>query len=169
MAINKSINIDSCFVFIYHCWIKHASVCLTKQLLFNNTATQSYQITAQSIKSIVFVNCCIVVHARVSNTSRLFNNCKQFLWTYNWILMMLCIKHAYSTMSLFHHQQDCQHTQINLYSAQLQTNQSIEYSIAFQSKSMVKHFLLKMIVKQSKVIVMEVVLIENRKNSCIIK
>ena len=72
-------------------------------------------------------------------------------------------------MSLLDHQQDYQHIQINLHTHQLQQTTSIECSIGFESTSMMKHLIFEMIVEQSKVNVFEVVLIENRKNSCRIK
>ena len=43
---------------IYNCWIKHAVVYLIKQFPFNNTATPSDPIIAQSSKSIVSFQSC---------------------------------------------------------------------------------------------------------------
>ena len=75
----------------------------------------------------------------------------------------MSIKHAHLTMSLFDHQQDYQHSQINLHNHQLQQTTSIEWSIGFQSTSMMKHLIFEMIVQQSKVNVFEVVLMETER------
>ena len=162
------------FVSIYDCLIKHASVCLIMKV--SPTTQTSYLLVVQSKVSIVdfqyvfqsmLLYCCAC--ACVEHIVRLFNNCNQFLQNFKWMSTILYFRHAHLTMTLFDHQQDCQSTQINLNNYQLKTNQSIECSSACQSTSMAKHWVFAMIIQWRKLHVFEVVLIENRKNSCRIK
>ena len=113
------------------------------------TTQTSYLIVVQSKVSIVDLQYVFLIHSvvllcmRICTTHRA--SAQQLQPVSLKLQIILYFKLADLTMTLSDHQQDCQDTQINLNNSQLQTNQSIECSIVFQS--MAKHLLFTMIVK----------------------